>query len=412
MRRSLGIAALLVLAPSLAAAESTLVPQADELMRKAQLARDPAERFALADDAQALCEKAVAESPRDPVPHVHLARALSVSDPSHPEACRPGACERAVNELKRARELDSGGAEAERIASELGIVYSRLGAFADALAEYDRALNLIETERLPDRFETFGNKSVLYGNSAETLMALGRLGEAITRYRLAEQHSTAGDPEWQLAEWGLGVALDRDEQGEKARQAVKLALDRDPTMGQLSAENVFFEPAGDKFYYLAMGHEVAGDCARALAAWRGFVQAAPSSRWLKRARGHLERLEREPHCTVDVEHAHVYIGEPMRPRVLRPIDDLRQVLRRGEDDLKLCYARTLRTERVTGEMELALEVHPSGGQGMTPHVIESNIPSEQLRQCVKLAAQSWRFSPIDVHEAETLIISIHFGAYK
>ncbi|HZS40202.1 MAG TPA: AgmX/PglI C-terminal domain-containing protein [Polyangia bacterium] len=396
-----------------AAGDTALVSRADEILRKAQLVRDPSERYALADEAQALCEKAVAEAPRDPVPRVHLARALSISDPLHPEACRPGACERAVSELKRARELDGGGAEAERIASELGIVYSRLGAFEEALGEYDRALKLVEAERLPDRFDTLDNKSVLYGNSAETLMALHRLDQAIARYRLAEHHATAGDIEWQLAQWGLGVALDRDEQGEKAREAVKLALDRDPAMGHLSDENVFFEPAGDKYYYLALGHEVSGDRDEAIAAWKRFVSSSPSSPWLRRARAHLERLEREPRSAGESERARVIVGEPLRSmHALRAVEDLRRALRRAEEDLRLCYQRALRSEKVAGDLELELELFPSGVVAGRPRVWDTNVDSTALKQCVERVAGGWRFPPIDTQELESVRIPIHFGALK
>src|SRR5262249_9458164 len=147
--------------------------------------RDRDRRFAIADQAQALCEQAARERPKDPAPHIVLARILTIADPQHPEVCRPKACERAIAELKEARRLDGNGAEAQRIASELGLVLSRVGAYEDALAEYDRALKLADPERRPSVFDEYG-RSVLYGNSAETLMALGRLDQAIERYRLAE----------------------------------------------------------------------------------------------------------------------------------------------------------------------------------------------------------------------------------
>jgi tetratricopeptide (TPR) repeat protein len=405
------LAIVLVLAPLTARAEtlSERMARAEDLLRKAQLSQDSSERYALADDAQAQLERVVAEAPRDPVAHLQLAQALSVSDPAHPESCRPGACQRAVTELKRARELDASGAEAARIAFELGIVYSRLAAFDDALAEYDRALKLVETQRLPMQLDD-DRTSMLYGNSAETLMALGRLDEAIARYRLAVDHAPVGDREWQLAEWGLGVALDRDEQGEKAHASIKLALDRDPTMGQLSSNDVFFEPAGEKLYYVAMGHEVAGDCAQALTSWRGFLAGSPTSRWARRARGHVQRLERETHCAGDGDRAHVSIGEPMRIDSIRPLVELRQVLRSAEGDLRLCYARVLRSERVQGDLELELEISPFGLFGTRSRIEGGNVESMALRQCVQRAAQSWRFSAIERPDVERLRVLIHFGA--
>src|SRR5439155_3175520 len=247
IRRTFARVACLVLMCISTPAHAGLVEQAEQLLRSVSQIRDRDRRFAIADQAQALCEQAIRERPREAAPHIVLARILTVADPQHPEACRPKACERAITELKEARRLDGNGAESERIAAELGLVLSRLGAYEDALAEYDRALKLVDPERRPSVFEDYG-RSVLFGNSAETLMALGRIPEAIERYRQAEAVATPGDIEWELAEWGLGVALDRDEQVDKSSQAVQRALDFDPTMAHLTDDSVFFEPAGDKRY--------------------------------------------------------------------------------------------------------------------------------------------------------------------
>jgi tetratricopeptide (TPR) repeat protein len=258
---------LLVVAPALsgvARAEPSTTSRAEALLQRLYTERDTYTRFRIADEAQALCEKAMAERPKDVQPHVLMARALTVADLFHPEACRPGMCERAVDELKKARLLDVSGVDAERIASELGIVLSRLGRFAEALVEYDLALRLVEADRRPNSLDEDGDKAVLYGNSAETLMALGRLDQAIERYRLAEAASSAGSTEWQLAQWGLAVALDRDEQVEKSRAALARVLELDKPMGRLSEDGVFFEPAGDKRYYEALGHEAMGDRAQTI----------------------------------------------------------------------------------------------------------------------------------------------------
>ena len=65
-------------------------------------------------------------------------------------------------------------------------------------------------------------------------------------------------------------------------------------MAHLADESVFFEPAGDKRYYEALGHEVAGDRELALAAWRAFLAEAPSSQYARRARAHLNEVKRAP----------------------------------------------------------------------------------------------------------------------
>jgi tetratricopeptide (TPR) repeat protein len=408
-QRLLVVVAMLVL-PHVARAAS-LLEQAEELLRTINQTHDRDRRFALASVAQSLCDQAVREHPRDAAPHIVLSRVLTVADPLHPELCRATNCERAVAELKEARKLDNHGAEAQRIAAELGLVLSRTGSYAEALAEYDRALALVDPERRPSDFEDYG-RAVLYGNSAETLMALGRLDEAIERYQRAEAESTAGNVEWELAEWGLGVALDRDSQIEKARQAVQRALAFDPTMSHLNEESVFFEPAGDKHYYDALGHEVAGDRELALASWKAFVAESPRSPYVGRAKAHIAELKRTPALppSLDVSRLKVAVGEVVDVRGIRPQATLREVARQHEDELRLCYARTLRSEPGTrGELHVQLFVDSSGLQLARARVIETLLVSSALSHCVELAASTWRFPTSDVPEQEEVMFTLQFG---
>jgi tetratricopeptide (TPR) repeat protein len=411
LRRSVAGLLLLALLPSRPARASSLIEQAEELLRTIGQTRDRDRRFSLAEQAQSLCEQAVREHPRDAAPHIVLARVLTTADPQHPELCRPKSCERAVAELKEARRLDNNGAEAQRIAAELGLVLSRLGAYEEALAEYDRALKLVDPERRPSVFEDYG-RSVLYGNSAETLMALGRIDQAIERYRRAESMSSPGETEWELAQWGLGVALDRDQQIEKARESVQRALDFDPTMSHLSEEFVFFEPAGDKHYYEALGHEVAGDHELALASWRAFVAESPRSPYVARARAHIAELKRAPPvaATVDIERLKVSIGEVIDLRGLRPAASLRDVARQHEDELRLCYARALRTDpKARGELRVQMFIDPTGWLARRAMVLLSSM-SETLSHCVELTTSTWRFPASDVQEQEEILLTLQFGS--
>lgn len=411
IRRAIAAVALLALLCVPSPARAGAVEQAEQLMRTISQTRDRERRFAIADQAQALLEQAIRERPRDPAAHIVLAHVLVVADLDHPERCRPRACERAIAELNEARKLDVGGAEAEDIASDLGLVYSRTGAYEDALAEYDRALKLVETDRRPSQFEDYG-RAILYGNSAETLMALGRLPEAIERYRQAEANSAVGEIEWELAEWGLGVALDRDEQLEKSRQAIQRALDFDPTMSHLTDDTVFFEPAGDKHYYEALGHEVAGDRELALAAWRAFLSESPNSQYARRARAHLAELKRSGPvvAAVDPSRVHLSIGEIMDLRGVRPAASLREVVQLHSDELRLCYARALRTDPTAkGELRLQLVLDPSGWLVMRARTLLSTVSSSTLSHCVELAASAWRFSVSDVLEPEEVIVTLLFG---
>ncbi len=374
--------------------------------------QDPVERFRIADHAIELCQKAIVARPKDPLPHLVLSRALTIGDLQHPESCRPGACQRAVDELKRARVLDVNGIEAQRIASELGIVLSRVGAYADALAEYDRALTLIESERRPNILDDGGDKAVLYGNSAETLMALGRLGEAIDRYRLAEAAASPPDEEWQLAEWGLAVALDRDEQVEKARAAVARALELNPNMSRLSQEGVFFEPAGDKFYYEALGHEVAGDRKEAAQAWRDYLAAQPTTRWARRARAHLEALKKAPTATDAADAlAEVSFDDPIVLHGTRTPEQIGATVSAHLGDVRLCVTHALRGRKhaaertVVGKLKIKIEITWYGYPMPHAETVDLDaIDDADLVRCVERVAVSWRFVPVERREDLDLVV--------
>ena len=392
---------LLLVAAAPAGAEPSLTARAEEILRRANDEKDPAVRFALADESAALCERAAKESPNDPEPLILLANALSVSDPVRPELCRPGTCERAVATLHRARTVDGAGLNARRIAGDLGIVLSRLGQHTEALAEYQRALKLVEGNRDPNYPMDVGDNATLYGNAAETLMALGRLDDAIAAYRRARESSTHAGLSWELALWGEGLALDRDGQREAARTVVHRALDVDPAMRRLNAEGVFFEPPGDKFAYLALGHEVAGDREQSLAAWRAYLGTNAQSRYARRAADHVDELKKELAARrVDNPQLHVLVLEIENFAGFRRGDALRDDIARYDGDLRLCYQRALRASpQLHGEALLELDVHPigvtSGPTLRSPHVITRTFESPDLEACLESAAGMWRFRPVD-----------------
>ena len=102
-------------------------------------------------------------------------------------------------------------------------------------------------------------RAVLYINSAESMMALGRLEEAIAMYRrgidagqLALRSGFLQSQSQALHLLGLAVALDRDEQEEKALASARRAIELDPALSQLHDPHVFFVPDGDVLYYEAM----------------------------------------------------------------------------------------------------------------------------------------------------------------
>src|SRR5579871_5411751 len=200
--------------------------------------------------------------------------------------------QRAVDELETAQRLSPDGPRAEALAAQLAIEYSKLGRFEPALAQYDRAIRLHGALSVdPAEDAELGR---LQANAAETLMALGRLDESIARYRASVDHAR-NDPDGRvLAWWGLGVALDRDEQLEKSREAIRQALLHDrpdaPLAGALHKDDVFFMPLGDKFYYVALGFLSRENPRAAADAFRAFLTAQPRSRWAPRARAHLDEI--------------------------------------------------------------------------------------------------------------------------
>lgn len=102
---------------------------------------------------------------------------------------------------------------------------------------------------------TVDRDAIVLGNLAETEMMLGNLDQAIIAYRrtLELDQSISHN-------FGLAVALDRDEQGQQARSILHsygvegvIALQR-----QIVRGNVFYVPEGEAYYYLALGCEAVG----------------------------------------------------------------------------------------------------------------------------------------------------------
>jgi tetratricopeptide (TPR) repeat protein len=202
---------------------------------------------------------------------------------------RQGRWAGAAAAFARARTLARTPAEESWSALRAAIESSRAGRYQEALADYDQHLRLGEAQ------------PAAYANSGEILMAMGRLTEAEDRYREAirlEGQTPAGrehDENLALAYYGLGVALDRDEQPGAAREAVARALEIDAKMALLDAARdddagIFFVPPGDVHYYRALALLVLGRPREAAEAFQRFTAEQGQSRWLARAQGHLSAL--------------------------------------------------------------------------------------------------------------------------
>jgi tetratricopeptide (TPR) repeat protein len=191
--------------------------------------------------------------------------------------------------FSRARALARTPAEESWCALRAAVESSRAGRYEQALADYDQHIRLGEAQ------------SDAFSNSAEILMALGRLSEAEDRYREAIrledqpqpfQPGHDRDESLALAYYGLGVALDRDDQGQAAREAIARAVAYDPKLAILDAardgrNGVFFVPPGDVHYYRGLALMVQGRPREATDAFQRFLGEQRTGRYGKRAEAHL-----------------------------------------------------------------------------------------------------------------------------
>ena len=265
---------------------------------------------AVGGEALNLLSPLLVETPDDPELHFLIGRAWQCSaqtaDPVHPDTRALGF---AASELERARRLAPSGRFDREVPAELGDIESRLGRYAAAVEEYRRAIDAQESLARAARAERDGELSRLQGNAAESLMALGRLDEAIARYALAAKSQPTDARFPSLPYWGLAVALDRDNQIDKARAALREALSLDHHLEVFGEPSIYFMPTGDHFYYEGLAHEELGrpplaataapdrvpaadELRTASAAFRRFLEEQPASRWANRARAHLAEIAR------------------------------------------------------------------------------------------------------------------------
>lgn len=174
----------------------------------------------------------------------------------------------------------------------VAIACARLGDPQSEVAAYQAQLSL-ETDP--------STRAITLSNQAEGYMVLGDLDTAIATYR----QSLDLLPDNALARWGLAVALDRSGDSHGALAEAATALTFDPDARRLSGADVFFVPAYDRFWYLALAMSArARDAAdpktrmlwweRAALSWRQYLDAAsPSDPWLATARSRSAMCDRE-----------------------------------------------------------------------------------------------------------------------
>jgi tetratricopeptide (TPR) repeat protein len=123
--------------------------------------------------------------------------------------------------------------------------------------------------------------AIVLGNLAETEMMLGNLDQAIIVY-----HRTLELDQSISHNFGLAVALDRDEQGQQARGILRsygvegvVALQK-----QILRGNVFYVPEGEAYYYLALGCESVGLSDDAIRFYDLFLASGAHPQFAPRAR--------------------------------------------------------------------------------------------------------------------------------
>lgn len=378
---------------------------------------DEDDRAALLQRAVSVLERALQLDPHHAEARVALGRTLSNADLGE------AALRRSVDELRRARRDDVAGAYDCEIAQILGIVLSRLGRFEGAVAEYDRALTLLPGQPgSPLRLRS--HRATILGNSAEALMALGRLPEAIARYTQAEAIDMTDQSA--LHTLGLAVAYDRDGQLEKSRDAMVRSLTTDPGMKLFNGDSVFFVPPGDRSYYVALSLEAFGDREAAIEAWQQFLRDLPRSRYGARARAHLDELRRTPGLSAqELYRAEVSYGPLLLPpsRMLqgkvRSEEDIERVALQHRVDLRQCYARALRkSSQLRGELDVALVVDRAGAvalaESMRARFGDGAQPGDAQSDLVRCAVDTirrWRFAPSDM-EHDEMALPIRFEARR
>lgn len=237
---------------------------ADALLRKA-VASAKAHRYA---EATATIQRALRLRPGAASLWFALGSIHSIS--GHYPAC--------VRALRRSRSLDPGYAPG-LVAFRLGLCLSMSGRLAEALREYRRVGHQASVRA-----------GILQWNVADTLMAMGRLREAITAYRQAIRRM----PRAAVLRFALAVALQRRGRFEAAGRALRQGLRLDPTARSLASPTIVWLPASEPLYYQALIQLTQGRLAQAVETWTRFLRAAPDTPWQWAIRMHLRRLATRP----------------------------------------------------------------------------------------------------------------------
>lgn len=264
--------------------------EGDELVLQAVDVDIAAERVRLLARAKRAYQAAIAADPDAGEPYYRLARTLLAFfvECDHPTLlCNPRQLNKpvareALGYLERFDQVAPLDPRGTHLLDDRAILATKLEDFTAAIRSYEVLLDRLAVS------ET-GSRAVAEGNLAETYMMVGRLDEAIELYRWA----AAGNGRASTV-YGLAVALDRDGRGSQAREAIaQLGPSGLASFEHDLAENdIFYVPAGEAYYYLALAHEALGNPQAAIAHYDRFLRSGAHPRFQPRARANRDALAR------------------------------------------------------------------------------------------------------------------------
>jgi tetratricopeptide (TPR) repeat protein len=207
----------------------------------------------------------------------------------------------------------------------VAIASNRMRQFDQELNAYDRAL---EREYDPDQ------RARIYMNRGEAKMSIGDLAAARDDYQLALSSSSDSEV-FALANWGLGVALARDNELAQALEHVRTAAGikfriEDEEVLAIDLPSVFYTPPYEIFYYralLAMAEAEKGaqpedaiaSLDRATLLFRQYLTdgRAASDRWVQNVERYLVWCERR---RTRIARAAQAAGHKLRPPKKAPVE--------------------------------------------------------------------------------------------
>ncbi|HVV85406.1 MAG TPA: tetratricopeptide repeat protein, partial [Kofleriaceae bacterium] len=261
----------------------------DDAVERAVAMDVPLTRARLVERAVTSYETAAHLRPDLAEPHFRAADVLHSfyldCQPSDPLPCpsphTPATRQRMIEHWEAFERLAPGDPRiAEDILFSRAVARTWLGTHDDLAAARADYLELLELQ--PD--------SVSYqvlGNLAETEMMLGDIDGAIETYRRCLANGADLSEEY-----GLAVTLDRDEQGTEARaiMAARGPLGLTRFKDDLRLGRIFYVPAGEEYYYLALAEEALGDYGQAIDHWDAFIKSGAHPQFADRARHNRDAL--------------------------------------------------------------------------------------------------------------------------